>query len=402
VRYKTWVNNTQGANPAPIFIDVFLYNVTNPLEVLAGGKPNLEEIGPFVYEEITSRFNISFEDGGESVQFRQNVYYVSRPSLSVTNANDAQVTAFNLVTQGLFAKLKGTVYMPLLPHLLTGSDFDKFFVVKSVSEMLFGYPDSVLNTLHSFVPDLCPYTRYPGLMINQTMEEAMASQLPNKMNTGWKTGLASGQVAEDMFQVTQWQNSSSLSIWGSPAANKVTGTFGLQFQPNLPQGTLLEVFVPLLKRSNVLEQTGHAKVDGIPVRVYQPSVQGNANASVNLSNAGYYAFGPNGVINETAAQENVPVFFSQPHFYLGATSLQEGVTGMRPPLLPAGPHLPYGGARKRHYHEGRAAAAVQPTAVPPAHPGQQPVPLGHLVPQRHRGCVRARVLAEPQGHHRGA
>ena len=131
---------------------------------------------------LISRFNISFEDGGESVQFRQNVYYVSRPSLSVTNANDAQVTAFNLVTQGLFAKLKGTVYMPLLPHLLTGSDFDKFFVVKSVSEMLFGYPDSVLNTLHSFVPDLCPYTRYPGLMINQTMEEALASQLPNKVH----------------------------------------------------------------------------------------------------------------------------------------------------------------------------------------------------------------------------
>lgn len=36
--------------PVPVFLRLTLFNVTNPAEVKKGGKPNLVELGPYVYQ----------------------------------------------------------------------------------------------------------------------------------------------------------------------------------------------------------------------------------------------------------------------------------------------------------------------------------------------------------------
>lgn len=36
--------------PIPLDFKIYLFNVTNPMEITAGEKPILEEVGPFFYE----------------------------------------------------------------------------------------------------------------------------------------------------------------------------------------------------------------------------------------------------------------------------------------------------------------------------------------------------------------
>lgn len=36
--------------PFPLILKVYLFNITNPDEVHKGGKPNLQEIGPYTYQ----------------------------------------------------------------------------------------------------------------------------------------------------------------------------------------------------------------------------------------------------------------------------------------------------------------------------------------------------------------
>ena len=42
--YKAWKDF-----PLPIYLSIYLFNITNAEEVNKGGKPKLQEVGPYVY-----------------------------------------------------------------------------------------------------------------------------------------------------------------------------------------------------------------------------------------------------------------------------------------------------------------------------------------------------------------
>lgn len=72
---------------------VYVFNVTNPQEFLDGAKPNLVEVGPFVYRLIMDNINIkSNENLTISYQQRKTFKFVPEKSAD----ENQQITTLNI------------------------------------------------------------------------------------------------------------------------------------------------------------------------------------------------------------------------------------------------------------------------------------------------------------------
>lgn len=51
-------------------MDVYVFNLTNAADVLAGvAAPNLAEVGPLRYQEVTTRINVSWSSDGSTLKY---------------------------------------------------------------------------------------------------------------------------------------------------------------------------------------------------------------------------------------------------------------------------------------------------------------------------------------------
>jgi len=138
--------------PIVPILKVYLFNITNPAEVLEGHDPITEEIGPYVYSATHIRRLIEVDDIGESLQFRNKNLYKFLPHLSVGSEDDP-LTVLNMVMVTAFNKarhqpafVKRGVVLPLLKSLGRSQPI----LNVTVGGFLFGYEDE-LACLGQFV-----------------------------------------------------------------------------------------------------------------------------------------------------------------------------------------------------------------------------------------------------------
>jgi hypothetical protein len=139
-----------------------MWNLTNPSDVVKGSKPEYTEIGPYIYREYTTKYNISFSSNREEVTYKQYPTYIfesemSHPSCTpednITNINPAYLGVLELAEseENLIKVMFPTVLLEVremftqelsitLGDLLTN---------EGVYDMLVGALNDMLNDLFS-------------------------------------------------------------------------------------------------------------------------------------------------------------------------------------------------------------------------------------------------------------
>lgn len=73
--YEAWRTNV-GSEDVIIDYKTYFFDIVNPDEILKGAKPIVTQVGPYSYREYFEKFNISWTDDGDTVQFENWRYYV--------------------------------------------------------------------------------------------------------------------------------------------------------------------------------------------------------------------------------------------------------------------------------------------------------------------------------------
>jgi scavenger receptor class B, member 1 len=83
--------------PQPIYLDIYFFNWTNPEDFLNKSiKPNFEEIGPFRFQDIPFKVNVTWHDANSTVSYRKQSRYFFVPEQSKGRLDDV-ITSVNVI-----------------------------------------------------------------------------------------------------------------------------------------------------------------------------------------------------------------------------------------------------------------------------------------------------------------
>ncbi|KAL1139975.1 hypothetical protein AAG570_006952 [Ranatra chinensis] len=316
--------------PLPMYIDLYMFNWTNPEKTLKeGAKPHFEEIGPYVFTEEHTKVNIVWNKNG-TVSFKQVRKWNFVPHLSVGNLYD-KITNINVVAMTVGAMIKKIIpknELPIVDAILKHEE-GTMYVTKTVGELLFdGYDDkflSLMQKLKPFVKIDLPFDRF-GWFVNRNGSADYDGVF--NMDTG----------TDDLFRLGKlyaWNFQSETNFF-SGSCSKVKGTSGELWPPNIADHDTIEVFAGDICSSATLVREQTTEKFGIEGTTYIGNEKMFDNGTVYPENKCYCLRNgsdqcqPSGTRDLSSCRYGAPAFVSFPHFYLADPSYRELVSGMNP------------------------------------------------------------------------
>jgi hypothetical protein len=78
--YDIWQSNFFGkGDKNDISYDLYIFHVDNPEASLKGEKPMLVQMGPYAFKYYFNKFDVSFHNDGDQVQYRLQTFYIPNP-----------------------------------------------------------------------------------------------------------------------------------------------------------------------------------------------------------------------------------------------------------------------------------------------------------------------------------
>jgi len=321
------VTNAWIKPPLSPFLKIYYFNVTNAEEYLSGGKLRVQEIGPYVYEEVWEREDVEWSEDGSEVDFRMKRTYHYRPDKSSGSLTDPVILP-NVPMFGMLTKMRATgptvlqsANLFLDAHEPPQSVFEK----RTVQEVTWGYNHSLVSLANLVLPEDQQLPELYGYFYgkNHTADK------PFRIKTGTND-------IHDLGSIVNFDNKTRLDTWFDDTneegvCNNIHGTDGSLYPPFVKKDQVFHIFNKDMCRSLPIEYS--ESVTHFEMETYRFVPGKKAFSSDDNScfcPSGMSSCAPEGMFNVSACHGGSPMLLSWPHFYNGDPDLLQNIEGLSP------------------------------------------------------------------------
>ncbi|KAJ8927991.1 hypothetical protein NQ314_019519 [Rhamnusium bicolor] len=258
--------------PFGLSFKVYMFNVTNPMEVQSGKKPSLQEVGPFCYEEWKEKVNVADDEEDDTIFYDSKDTFIKKMWPGCLSGEE-EVT----IPHPMILAVVNTV-MRQKPGALS--------LINKAIKSIFSNPTSIFVTakandiLFDGVIINCGVKDFAGKAICSQLKEAPTLKRVSEDELAFSL-LAPVSVLKptgELKTIAIWGGSwhmmelKKMDVWPTDECNEIKGTDGTIFPPFLAPEEGLVSFAPDLCRSLAAFFVQKTKYDGIPVREYSANL----------------------------------------------------------------------------------------------------------------------------------
>jgi hypothetical protein len=158
--FNIWINI-----PVEVFLNVYVFNITNSQDFLSGQDKKLKvsQIGPYPYRELLEHRNPIFNENGTiTFQIVRKVVPLKKPGAADPFTDIVYTPNFLFLGASTFAGKLSKVAGYGFNVLAQGLDA-KPILNMTVEKLLWGYEDKMINLASQFLPSLLPTKKF-GLL----------------------------------------------------------------------------------------------------------------------------------------------------------------------------------------------------------------------------------------------
>ncbi|KAK9297159.1 hypothetical protein QLX08_009032 [Tetragonisca angustula] len=328
--------------PIDVYIKVYIFNITNAEEFLEGGvKLKVEEIGPYVYQEVLENENVTWHENGtiSFVPMRKIVYI---PEMSVGNPEDDWVDVPNIPMLGFFSTIHNAGFFVNYPLTsLTNMLQSKPILHLSVQEYLWGYEDPLIRLASGILPNYIDFGKF-GLL------DRMYDEGKNVVLMNIKKNKNMTEEEGRYLSIESYNGNQGLSYWGyregegahirpeNTVCNRIKGsTEGELFPMYIDKHAVFRIYrkslcrpIPIVFKEEVMLESGiNGYLYTMPDNLLDPPDQNPDNACYCKNKDKCLK---RGLSDLTPCYYRIPAAMSLPHFLNGDPSLVEEIDGIKP------------------------------------------------------------------------
>ncbi|CAH0553092.1 unnamed protein product [Brassicogethes aeneus] len=335
--------------PYDVLIKVYIFNITNSNEFLAGTDPklNFTEVGPYYYKEILTNENATFnEDGTILFHPKRRIEFDSVRSLG--NPMTDRIISPNIPMIGIQSFLNQESFLKNLAFSSFSTSVGaQSFLNLTVNEYLWGYEDKLVVLANKFMPSWIDFDTFGILdrLLNKDNNNVL--KISNNPDLTTANAFLTPQENKMQYHIVEVNGSPGLKEWGwqDPIRNEtiesnkrcqlVAGTFEGTIMPSfMEENTTFQIFRKAFCRPVPMEYIGKGEDrNGFEAYNYRISDMFLETPEVYPENECYCVKGrclPKGLGHLSPCYYGIPITMSHPHFFNGDPSLVKQVNGMNP------------------------------------------------------------------------
>ncbi|EDW09217.2 uncharacterized protein Dmoj_GI19165 [Drosophila mojavensis] len=307
--------------PFPLSFKVYVFNVTNSANIEAGGKPQLQEVGPFVYDEWKDKYDIVDIEAENAVSFNMRNTFQFRPDL------------------GLSGEELITMPHPLLQFLAIANLAQPAEVQAAVALGL----DLIFQPQSAFITAKFKDLFYAGIDVNCGSDHAAVQAICQQFQAGagnhtnagrFKVLRTSGSKQLTVGQILAYNEAEQLQVWqetNGSSCNRLRGTDGTIFAPLMQPQHGLWSYSAQLCRSLTPKAMGKTKYNQLPAQRYELSFGSpSTEPDLHCFCTDFPGDCPADGTMDLRRCSGTPLMASLPHFYQADPRLVEQVEGLSP------------------------------------------------------------------------